>query len=104
MQYEEARSQLTERLRQLLTRIEKIEGDLRHLPDADSAERAVERENDEVLEQLDADTLAEVNQLRLALDRIEAGTYGRCATCGRDVGAARLAALPSATQCVACAT
>jgi phage/conjugal plasmid C-4 type zinc finger TraR family protein len=31
-----------------------------------------------------------------------ATTGGRCHDCGRDIGAERLAALPSATRCVSC--
>lgn len=38
-----------------------------------------------------------------ALDRIDAGTFGRCADCGRPVGQARLDALPYARQCIRCA-
>jgi DnaK suppressor protein len=37
-----------------------------------------------------------------ALARIEAGTYGICASCGQPVGKARLQAFPRATLCVAC--
>ena len=38
-----------------------------------------------------------------ALERLDAGTYGRCAACGTDIASARLDALPYARQCVACA-
>ena len=33
----------------------------------------------------------------------EAGTYGRCETCGRPIGAERLAARPTARTCIDCA-
>ena len=33
----------------------------------------------------------------------EAGTYGRCATCGRPIAAERLAARPTARTCIDCA-
>lgn len=42
-------------------------------------------------------------QARAALDRLKAGRYGVCESCGRSVGNLRLTALPWATQCVRCA-
>ena len=38
-----------------------------------------------------------------ALARREAGDYGRCETCGRSIGAERLAARPAARTCIDCA-
>ncbi|WP_252444154.1 TraR/DksA family transcriptional regulator [Pseudonocardia humida] len=38
-----------------------------------------------------------------AVDRLAAGTYGRCVRCGGDIGPARLEALPAAETCIACA-
>lgn len=53
-------------------------------------------------------TLREQTQRRLvdlddALARVDAGTYGRCETCGRPIGEARLEALPATRLCVRCA-
>ena len=45
-------------------------------------------------------TLAE---LRAAQDRIDAGTYGVCETCGRPIAPGRLEARPEARTCVTCA-
>jgi len=38
-----------------------------------------------------------------ALARAEAGDYGRCAECGREIAPERLAARPQARTCIACA-
>ena len=38
-----------------------------------------------------------------AVERLAAGTYGRCTACGADIAAARLEALPAAGTCIACA-
>jgi RNA polymerase-binding transcription factor DksA len=38
-----------------------------------------------------------------ALNRIDAGTYGLCERCGRQIPPGRLEAFPSARYCVACA-
>ena len=37
-----------------------------------------------------------------ALARINDGTYGTCANCGKPVGVERIAAIPTAKFCVAC--
>lgn len=104
MQGEQAvRTQLQARLDALLKRVGEITDDLRRPGDRDWQERAAELENDEVLENLDESSRAEVAQVRAALRRLDAGTYGRCARCGEPIGAARLAAIPSTTTCVACA-
>jgi RNA polymerase-binding transcription factor DksA len=99
---ESAREQLTEQLGRLLTRVGKVESDLRRARDRDSQEQAIELENDEVLEELDEMTLGEIRRVRTALDRIANGTYGTCLTCGRAISADRLAAIPSAPTCVNC--
>jgi DnaK suppressor protein len=41
-------------------------------------------------------------QVERALQRIDAGTYGRCETCGSAIAPERLEAFPSVTSCVAC--
>ncbi len=44
------------------------------------------------------------NEASAALERIDAGAYGRCEGCGCAIPAARLAAIPYARHCVPCAT
>ena len=97
------RTQLQDRLDQLLRRVGTIERDLRSLHDRDWQERASELENDEVLVGLDEIGRAEVLQLREALRRIDSGSYGTCSSCGQPIGVGRLAAVPSAVTCVGCA-
>ncbi|WAA66398.1 TraR/DksA family transcriptional regulator [Microbacterium oxydans] len=46
---------------------------------------------------------SELRQVDEALARVEAGTYGICAHCGRPIPAGRLEARPFAEYCVACA-
>jgi RNA polymerase-binding transcription factor DksA len=41
-----------------------------------------------------------LEEIDLALDRIEEGTYGTCAVCGREIPEERLAAVPYATLCI----
>jgi RNA polymerase-binding transcription factor DksA len=48
----------------------------------------------------ESNLLAEV---RAALGRIEAGTFGRCEGCGKAITRTRLKAVPYARACVRCA-
>jgi len=41
-------------------------------------------------------------QVERALERIDAGTYGSCESCGAAIAPERLEAFPSVTSCVAC--
>ncbi|QTE27936.1 TraR/DksA family transcriptional regulator [Pengzhenrongella sicca] len=45
-----------------------------------------------------------VARLDDALARLADGTYGRCDTCGGQIGADRLRALPATTTCIGCAS
>lgn len=94
---------LLARQKELSTRIAEIEGDLRTPRSASWEDRATETEGDEVLDALEDSAIAELAEIRTALERIEKGTYGVCATCGDRIGAKRLEALPYATQCINCA-
>jgi DnaK suppressor protein len=41
-------------------------------------------------------------QIEATLKRIEAGTFGRCQTCGKPIAPERLEALPWALDCIDC--
>ena len=71
--------------------------------DQDFADRVSYTQMDEVLEQLDDAARAEIEAIHAALERIEHGTYGVCASCGTRIAEARLIALPHTVLCVDCA-
>ena len=48
-------------------------------------------------------TRGRIADLDRAMSQVEAGSYGRCETCGGEIGAERLAARPSARTCITCA-
>jgi DnaK suppressor protein len=64
---------------------------------ADHATDTFERELDETLEENADNVIREIDR---ALTKIEAGTYGRCEACGREIPEERLAAVPYATLCI----
>jgi DnaK suppressor protein len=45
-----------------------------------------------------------LSKVREAMERIEAGTYGICESCGDDISAPRLEARPVTTLCIDCKT
>jgi RNA polymerase-binding transcription factor DksA len=51
---------------------------------------------------LESRALARHEALGAAIRRIEAGTYGRCASCDNPIPYGRLLVMPEATHCVAC--
>ena len=64
---------------------------------ADLGTETFEREKDlSILEHL----LAEVEEFDHALRKVEAGTYGICEACGKEIPAARLEAVPGARFCL----
>ncbi|TJY63002.1 TraR/DksA family transcriptional regulator [Sinimarinibacterium sp. CAU 1509] len=69
----------------------------------DFADQAQQRENDEVLDRLEPSTAEQLRQFEHAIQRAESGAYGICEVCGEPIDMRRLALLPQATACTACA-
>src|SRR4051794_12792608 len=63
----------------------------------DTATATLGREIDYTLGENSEQVLSEINA---ALKRIEAGTYGTCAACGREIAPERLEAYPWASLCI----
>ncbi|MFI0445203.1 TraR/DksA family transcriptional regulator [Actinomadura sp. 6N118] len=66
---------------------------------ADVGAKTYEREHEMALVNNARDLLA---QNERAIERMDAGTYGICESCGRPIGKGRLQAFPRATLCVTC--
>jgi DnaK suppressor protein len=105
----EIRQQLAAEAAELATEIRRAESDIAdRLGDsvsdagddqADVGAKAYEREHELALTYNARELLAQTEH---ALDRIAAGTYGSCESCGQPIGKARLQAFPRATLCVGC--
>ena len=65
----------------------------------ETATVTLDRQIDYSLEEASNHVLAAIDA---ALERIEAGSYGTCQTCGKQIGDDRLEAIPYATQCIDC--
>lgn len=105
-EYPEIRPRLLAMLDELNQRLARITADIRHLDqplEQDFSEQAGETENNEVLDALGNSARAEAEQIKQALSRLDAGSYGICTACGEPIGAERLRALPYAALCMRCA-
>ena len=65
----------------------------------ETATVTLDRQMDYSLEEASNHVLAAIDA---ALERLDAGTYGICTTCGKPIGDDRLEAIPYAAQCIAC--
>lgn len=72
-----------------------VEGD-----EVDIIQGAVIHDMSQRLSLRDADTL---KKLKIAMQRIEAGTFGKCSECDRHIGEKRLLAMPGCDLCIDCA-
>jgi DnaK suppressor protein len=64
---------------------------------ADTASETYERELDEGLEE---DARGQLRLVEQALAKLEAGEYGRCEVCGKEIPEERLEAVPWTTLCI----
>lgn len=94
---------LESKLSELLERASEIENVLSDPGNSDWEENAIEMENDESLAVIGDVTKREIEDIKLALSRLEAGRYGICAECGTPIGKERLAAIPFTSCCIRCA-
>lgn len=94
---------LLKRLSELDSRLHEIEAELDAPHSKDWEEMAVEREGEEVLEQLGHSGQEEILRIRAALQRIREGEYGYCGRCGEEISKERLDVLPDTPLCRNCA-
>ena len=75
-------------------------GDTSAIP-SHPADQDVEGFDEQVILAQNEEQLLE--DVEAALERIEAGAYGNCEFCGREISKERLDAIPQAAACIACA-
>ena len=100
------------RLEELLAELERSAAVLQHSGSGDAGELTTldQHPADSGTNLADADReeaslevlLAQQERVREALGRLDAGSYGRCVDCGRDLPDERLEARPEAERCVDC--
>jgi len=99
----EIKTQLEAKLHELDARAHKIDDALSELGDDDWTDGATEAEDDEVMEKVGNLALIEINRIKAALSKIDAGTYGICEKCNQKIASKRLEAIPHTVTCIRCA-
>ena len=69
---------------------------------SDSADDADTLADNERTQMLISNAQTMLGQINAALARLDAGTYGICTNCGKQIDPRRVEALPSVTLCIAC--
>jgi RNA polymerase-binding transcription factor DksA len=100
-----ARRTLVERKRSLMRRRETAESDERELlaeREPGWQDQAAHQSAAAELEGLADNERAQLALVVAALERLDDGSWGRCARCGQPIREARLRAVPEAARCAKC--
>ena len=100
------RKKLLAQRRDLFRQVVQTEDELLWLEtdvESEAQERGQGEKMVQLLDRLDERMKAEIEAIDRALVKLEAGRYGRCEQCGKDIPQSRLEALPAAPVCMACA-
>ena len=100
------REALERRRRQLVDLARSTEGGIAQIRGEREVEHGDEAQAEEAQARLDLlgeVERAEIARIDAALERMEAGGYGICRTCGDPIEPRRLAAVPLALECAGCA-
>jgi DnaK suppressor protein len=82
---------------ELLQERTRVQAAIANLRDGHDEVEELKAGSDDTLEENSEQVLAEVNA---ALKRIDEGSYGTCAACGKEIAPARLEARPWAALCI----
>ncbi len=105
-EFDDLRTRLLAQQAEWEDRLRRIRADRRRESDpleGDWHDRAIQQENDETLDALDAAGRRELDEIREALERLATGRFGWCLRCSQAIARARLDVLPSTPHCAACA-
>ena len=103
-QFDALKFKMENRRTELNDRLLRIKQDLAKPRDKDWEEQAQERENDDVLKQLQIDCEGELRDINKALDRMKHHQYGICVNCTANIPMARLEIKPEVSLCMKCAS
>jgi RNA polymerase-binding transcription factor DksA len=100
------REGLLARRQELSARRQQLEADRRRQREpltTDAPDRAIQLQNDDVVDSIESSVEEELRNIEAALQRVDSGHYGQCQTCGGSIEDKRLIAVPYAVECQSCA-
>lgn len=100
---ERLRKRLLQTKDDLNQRLERISANLQRGLDPDSAERAKQLEDSDVVDALGNEARLELIRIAATLRKVDNDEFGNCASCGSQIDDARLEAYPYASECIDCA-
>ena len=101
--FSEIRGRLYSKKDELIERLERISLNIRRTLDSDSAERAQQVKDHDVVDALGNDARQELAAINAALNRLLNGNFGICIHCHEPIPEERLAARPHSSKCIECA-
>lgn len=105
LELERLKNMLLQQRKDLFTRYRGRESDRQSLSERDIEWEEVAQKGDlsTLFDQLDDREIKEIEEIDLALTKIEAATYGSCEICRKPIALERLEALPATRFCQKCA-
>ncbi len=106
-QYPKFRKLLEERKNILLQHIENVGAELSYLDQSRPPELSEEAQEEAAaisLKAMDAREREELEDIVLAIEKLDDKTYGTCDNCEEPIGLARINFLPSVRYCISCQT
>jgi len=101
----ELRDQMQQERRRLLTGTRQSNEAMNAMSEDTETELQEEGQQDRdsrILEQLEEHEQSRIAEIDAALARMDAGTYGKCSNCGKEISEERLRVIPSTTLCERC--
>lgn len=93
------RAELEARQEELRGKLAEISEEIESHDSIDWEDQATEREDEEVLAGISEASELELRMIAAAFDRLDAGEYGFCVTCGERIAEERLDVLPQTPFC-----
>lgn len=106
-QYSEFRKLLEDRKNTLLQHIENVGAELSYLDQSRPPELSEEAQEEAAaisLKALDERERQELEDIILAIEKLDDKTYGTCDSCGEPIAMVRINFLPSVRYCISCQT
>ncbi|MCA1765733.1 MAG: TraR/DksA C4-type zinc finger protein [Desulfobulbaceae bacterium] len=104
MDLEYLKAKLIMQRREIFSRLQNLDEGWQELSqrDIEMEEEAQKAELSEIFNQLDLQEQREIEEIDLALSRMDTGIYGICEGCRKNIPPERLQALPATPYCVKC--